>query len=326
MSTETLEREPADLVTIEPKDAFAVFTAPDFKLIAPILDRVRKEVSAFKPGDVKTEAGRKSVKAMARKVMKSRTYLKAIGDDLAREAKEVPKKIDATRRHITDELEALEAKVLQPVTDWEAAETARQDKHKATIAALEETIRTAATLDLASLTMAITCVSNVMSDEGEEYADEIARLKVEASTTLCRALDARKKAEAEAAELAALRAEKEARERLDREADIRAQAAEEARKSEATKAQAAIDAANKAREDAERRATDAAQAAIREQEAKAAAEAKAATERERDAKHKGAINRAAVKAFVDGGMSEDVAKLAVTLIAKKQIPSITIAY
>lgn len=323
MSTETLERD--DLVAIEPQDAFAVFTAKDTTRIDKILARVRTEIDAFKP-DMTTTAGRKAIASMAFKVSKAKGSLEKVGKALADEAKAVPKKIDATRRHIETTLDAWRDEVRKPLDDWEAAETARQDKHKATIAALEEAIRTAAILDLASLTMAIACVSKVMSDEGEEYADEIARLKVDASTTLCRALDARKKAEAEAAELAALRAEKEARERLDREADIRAQAAEEARKSEATKAQAAIDAANKAREDAERRATDAAQAAIREQEAKAAAEAKAATERERDAKHKGAINRAAVKAFVDGGMSEDVAKLAVTLIAKKQIPSITIAY
>lgn len=54
-----------------------------------------------------------------------------------------------------------------------------------------------------------------------------------------------------------------------------------------------------------------------------AAEAK---RRERDKAHKASINRAALEAFVQGGMTEECAKLAVTLIAKKSIPAVSIAY
>ena len=39
-----------------------------------------------------------------------------------------------------------------------------------------------------------------------------------------------------------------------------------------------------------------------------------------------AINRAALDAFVQGGMTEECAKLAVTLIAKKAIPAVSITY
>ena len=45
-----------------------------------------------------------------------------------------------------------------------------------------------------------------------------------------------------------------------------------------------------------------------------------------DKAHKTAINRAALDAFVTGGMTEECAKLAVTLIAKKAIPAISISY
>ena len=41
---------------------------------------------------------------------------------------------------------------------------------------------------------------------------------------------------------------------------------------------------------------------------------------------KTAINRAALDAFVAGGMTEECAKLAVTLIAKKAIPAVSITY
>lgn len=48
--------------------------------------------------------------------------------------------------------------------------------------------------------------------------------------------------------------------------------------------------------------------------------------REANKRHRSAINRRAVAAFVKGGMSEDMATLAVTLIAKKEVPNVTISY
>lgn len=60
-----------------------------------------------------------------------------------------------------------------------------------------------------------------------------------------------------------------------------------------------------------------------DEQARLEAEAKA---READKAHKAAINRAALEAFVAGGMTEECAKQAVTLIAKRQIPNVSIAY
>ncbi|WP_440064338.1 hypothetical protein ACTAB2_01875 [Pseudomonas syringae] len=48
--------------------------------------------------------------------------------------------------------------------------------------------------------------------------------------------------------------------------------------------------------------------------------------REDDKAHKASINRAALEAFIAGGMPEDCARQAVTLIAQRKIPAITIAY
>ena len=48
--------------------------------------------------------------------------------------------------------------------------------------------------------------------------------------------------------------------------------------------------------------------------------------READKAHKARINRAALDAFVAGGMTEECAKQAITLIAKRQIPAIQIVY
>ena len=54
-----------------------------------------------------------------------------------------------------------------------------------------------------------------------------------------------------------------------------------------------------------------------EQEAKA---------REEDKKHRAKINNAALKCFVNGGLTEEQAKLAVTLIASKQVDNVSIYY
>ena len=51
-----------------------------------------------------------------------------------------------------------------------------------------------------------------------------------------------------------------------------------------------------------------------------------AAAREADKVHQAKINRAALDAFIAGGMPEACAKQAVTLIAQRKIPAISISY
>ena len=99
----------------------------------------------------------------------------------------------------------------------------------------------------------------------------------------------------------------------------------QAERAEREKAEA-IQREQQAKADAERQAAEAVAAEQRRVAAQAAADAKEAERRERDKAHKTAINRAALDAFVTGGMTEECAKLAVTLIAKKAIPAVSITY
>lgn len=80
-------------------------------------------------------------------------------------------------------------------------------------------------------------------------------------------------------------------------------------------AQREAQAAEQARLDEQRRQQAAADELVRQQQA-----------RERDEAHRRNINRAALDAFVAGGMPEACAKLAVTLIAQRKIPAIAITY
>lgn len=62
------------------------------------------------------------------------------------------------------------------------------------------------------------------------------------------------------------------------------------------------------------------------QAAAVAFELEQAQAREADLEHKKSINRAALEAFVAGGMTDECAKQAVTLIAQRKIPAVTISY
>ena len=152
---------------------------------------------------------------------------------------------------------------------------------------------------------------------------------------------------------------REAAERAQREAEARAQAERDAAARREAEALAAAETARLNAQLAEQRRIAAEQqaeldrqaAALREREAAAQAEQRArqaaeqaaaaerqriadeqaaaaaeAASREEDMAHKATINRAALDAFVHGGMPEDCAKQAVTLIAKGLIPNIRITY
>lgn len=115
------------------------------------------------------------------------------------------------------------------------------------------------------------------------------------------------------------RREREAGERRELELKLAAEAG--ARQALETEARLKDEAAA-----AERRAQETEARLKREAQQAAAAEAAAIAAREADKNHKGAVNRAAVQALVAGGISEEIARAVITLIAKKAIPAIAISY
>jgi len=162
--------------------------------------------------------------------------------------------------------------------------------------------------------------------EQKEREERIAR---EAAEQAQREADARAQAEREAA----IRREQEAKaaaERRELELKLQAEQAEKAAaqaKADKLAAEQRAEQERLAAIEREKQAVEAArQAEIKRQaDAKAAEEAEAAS-READKAHKGKVNSAALAAFAAGGLSEECAKLAVTLIAKGKIPAIKISY
>lgn len=353
--------ETTELIVLPPPESVrTVFTTP--LGLEPYLQKIRTQLDEFK-SDVSTKKGRDAIASMAYKVAKGKTALDNLGKALVDEMKREPAMVDAERKRMRDTMDQWKEEVRAPLTAWEEAEEARQARHKAGIEWFQLRAKEHHDLDLQELRSSLTEVEGkVVGAAWEEFEAEAHRAKAKAVEALAAAVAAREKHEAEQAELAKLRAEAAAREQKDREERIAREAAERAQREAEAKAQAEREAAIKreaeaaaaaerremelklAAERAEREKAEAIQreqqakadAARREAEAVAAeqrrvaaiaeAEAKEAKRREADKAHKTAINRAALDAFVQGGMTEECAKLAVTLIAKKAVPAVTISY
>ncbi|MEN1416849.1 hypothetical protein AAIG96_33910, partial [Pseudomonas aeruginosa] len=84
--------------------------------------------------------------------------------------------------------------------------------------------------------------------------------------------------------------------------------------------------AEQAERDAQRRAEEAAAAERQRQADEQARIEREAAAREADKAHKKAINNEALAALIAGGMPEECAKQAITLIAQRKVPHITINY
>ncbi|WP_201281649.1 hypothetical protein [Methylosinus sp. Ce-a6] len=237
---------PNDYVTIPPAGALAL-TVPEGRALAffttagavdPILAKIREEIDAFAVPDVKTKKGRDEIKSFAHKITRSKTYLEGVGKELAAAQKEIPKKIDASRRLIKDTLDKWHDEVRAPLTAWEDAEGARVDRHKEKIqwlaemcigiqAVSEADVLRAYLRDVDSLEIGPAC---------EEFIAEYASAKDAARARLAAAITAAEKHEAEQAELDRLRKEAAERAAKEREERIAREAAEQARQEEQRKA------------------------------------------------------------------------------------------
>ena len=355
MSTET------QLAIVPPKEtALQVFQAANG--LDPYLQQIRAEIDGFTP-DVSTKKGRDAIASIAHKVARSKTALDNVGKELVADLKEIPKKIDAERKRMRDLLDAWKDEVRAPLNEWEQAEADRVAKHEDRITMMCELASEAGEYDTQYLTDRIAQLEAIeVGADWEEFEAEAHRVKAATLTTLQLALTKRQAYEAEQAELERLRAEAAQREQADREARIAREAAEQAQREAEQRAQAERDAAAKREADAKaaaeqrelqlkleaeqsaRRELEAQQRAEQaERDAEAKAQAAAAAERQRqadeqariereakareaDKAHKASINRAALEAFIAGGMPEACAKQAVTLIAKRQIPNVQINY
>lgn len=336
-----IERE-ADLISAPDSVALKVFTEPN--AIDPLLDHIKSEILHFK-SDVSTAKGRKEIASMAYKVARSKTAIDEVGKKLTTEQKKIPALIDATRKRVRDLLDQLRDDVRAPLDEWESAEAARVESHKALIQHI------------------INCGDGFINGEPqpfgllfaeldqieiganlEEFEAEAHRAKEDARSKLKKASDEHQRQEAERAELERLRAAEEARKAKERDEQIARQAAEQAKakaEHEAQERAKAVEAEalrtaqaamlreaelKLAAEQAERRAVEAEAKAKREAQEKADREAAEIAKREADIEHRRAIARDAVRSLIDAGIAASTAIAVVSLIAEQKVQHVIIRY
>ncbi|CQJ65711.1 cell envelope biogenesis protein TolA [Yersinia enterocolitica] len=319
-------------IVIEAKNALAVFTQPDH--IESILQQVEKEVNSFVP-DVSTKKGRDAIASLGLKVAKTKTYLDGLGKDLVTEYKEVPNKIDASRKTVRDRLDALKEKVLLPKLEYEAeqeriaAEAAYaamwQEAHEmdASITA-ERLVKKESDHEMALL------MNDAFDRDAKAKADEIERLRKAHEEFIVQ--QAAEKAKREVEEKA--KRDIEAAEQRERDAKLAQERAEQTAKDAAAKAerdakelaerverekQDAIAAEKlKAQQEAERVQREAKQ----KEDARLAEEKRVADEAARkaaDKAHQAEVNNAAIAVLTKAGIDTECAKACVIAIIKNQV-------
>lgn len=362
---------------ISEENAPAIYVAGGLK---QFIDLVKAEVEGEVP-DLTTRKGRERIASLAAKVSKSKTAVEKPGRDYLRRLKEMPKVVEAELREFVTKMDTLRDETRRPLTEWEAAEDARIDRHNDRLNWLKTLADDLGELSSLHIKGLIAEAEGMqLGAHWEEFEAEAANTKDKVLTTLRAALQKREQFEAEQAELARLRREAEERAEQDRirlaqEAAVEAErqrvaqeqqaardaaarreqelidqaAAQEreaenqrlqlklqAEQAERARAQAEADRvaaeqrAEQERQAAARRAEEAAEQARQEERRRADAAAaeivRQQEARERDVAHRRSINRAALDAFVAGGMTEECAKQAITLIAERKIPNIAISY
>ena len=180
------------------------------------IDLVKDEVLGEVP-DLKTRKGRERIASLAAKVSKSKTAVEKPGRDYLRRLKEMPKVVEAELREFVAKMDALRDETRRPLTEWEAAEDARIDRHNDAINRMKDLATELGTLDAEQLKARLSELSAFQLGEAwEEFEAEAARTKEASLNAVQAALVARQKYDAEQAELARLRREAEERAEQDR--------------------------------------------------------------------------------------------------------------
>jgi len=223
-----------DLVAIEPSAITAAYQAND---LSPILTQIKDEVAKY-TSDLTTAKGRQEVKSLAYKVVRSKTLLDAAGKDLTEEARKTVEAVNAQRRKVKEELDALAETVRQPLVEWQEAEDARKAKHEAGMKVfdLKATSHAMPAADIAAILAEVEAVK--INAEWEEYEGPAAEAKEAAIAKIKSDLESAQVREAQEKQIAELKAAQEKQ-------------AEEAQK--AAQIQAAKEAEEKAAKEAEER-------------------------------------------------------------------------
>ncbi|WP_406818671.1 coiled-coil domain-containing protein [Proteus mirabilis] len=310
-----------ELVVIEQATALDLFTAPEkvnqmLEHIKSLAEEERKELDS----DFSVAKNRKAFASLAYKVAQTKTYIDKEGKAVVDKLKELPKKVDASRKIFRDELDALSTDIRKPLTEWEAQEKAREEAEalkKQIEVDHEEALQMNELFDLRKAEEERKRIAR--EEEMKRQAAEQARLEAERKAR--QEIEAAARREREAKE-AAERAEREKQEAIQR-AEQAAKEAKEKAERDAKEAQERAEREKQLAIEAERKkAQEAEQARLAEEERKRQEEAK----RQADKEHRRKYNQETLQALVSNGFDEKLATEFIKLVASNKIPHMTMNY
>jgi len=301
------------LVAIEKINPLQLFTQDG---VEPLLEKITAEVKSFKT-NITTAKGRKDVATLANKVARSKTLLDGMGKDLTAEWKAKSKVVDESRKKIRDELDELKVVARKPLTDWEASEKKRVEKHREDIDLMKSMAKDLDGLASEELKPFVSALEVIPHDcDYEEFQDEAERVRTNSFEAVeqayVRALD-REKQQKELEVLRQEKEEREAKEQQEREARELKEREERERKEAEEKARLEkehFEREEKARIEVAKKA---------EIEAREKAEREAAAEKQRRIDAESLRKQEAEQAKADKIAAEKQAKLDAEAAAKQAI-------
>lgn len=349
------QEEAIDIVAMVEENPGCVLL--DDELYAQFVANLKASVAAFVP-DLSTATSRKKIASEAYAITRKKTAIDEAGKKLNEDARKQIGVVDAKRRTVREDLDALSAEARRPLDQWETQEKARVDYCKGFLKAIEDCgngIIGGETYPFPILFREMEEKLIVTAELGE-FEDQARVAHRIATDKLNAAYEAHMRSEADRIELEKLRAEKEERDRAEAERIEKERVAKEAAEREArekaeyaenVKRQAEV--AERAQKEAAERERIAVEAAKLEAEqkaqaaiAKAEAEARAVREeseraeqqrqaairreqeereaRERDREHRGRLMGEAKAALIAQGAGEATAKKIVLAIVAGEIP------
>jgi hypothetical protein len=247
-------------------------------VLSALKTEVRKVAATL---DISTPGGREGIASLAYKVARSKTALDEQGKDLASAIKKQTGEIDAERKRVRDELDALKDEVRKPLTDWENAGKER-------IAAHEQELQEIANAGPYTLTNWSVLSVEAMRDrlreietdprDWQEFATRAAQTKAYAKEQILQGIEAKEAYDAAQVELERLRAEAAERAIKEREEAAAKAAQEAAERRAAEQARIAREAAERERQRVENERIEAEARAKQAEAQRIAAEERAARE------------------------------------------------
>jgi colicin import membrane protein len=317
----------------------------DETVLPAFIAEIKAEIAAL-PVDLTTTSGRAAIASLSHSISKRKTPIVDAGLALTEGWRKQTDTVNALKKRVATQLDALRDEARAPLTEWEAAEEKRKTAIVNALAFFAQAAVVPAGSTVESIDATTARVEAIQI--GHEFGDSQTRAKEDQFAALAKLKEARAaivKADAERAELEKLRAEAQERERAaqaaeakriaeeaDREriANAEKRAAEAAEAKLKAEAEAAIAAERRKAQEAEqalaaeqRRQREAQEAEQRQRDAIAADEAR----RQADQEHRGAIMRSAKEALMEhGGISEAAAKKVVLAIVAGTIPAVTLKF